>query len=301
MFFIVNNFSNGVSNMENEKFEKDLPFAVYTDDEKLSQIHPQSVVNATQNRKENFVFEEKKEKENTLEKSQKCFICDEEIESGSICDKCKTKILQLQRNFDTKKTAQENRDHYFNLRNYLYKNMNKSDMLYGYRFMSFIANEASRKGDKYLMERLKKDIEFLKLRAGVEMMQVVNETTKIETEKEIKKKWSKDFKCSDGHFVRSEGETLIDNWLFNNNIAHSYEKAVYPKNPNMFPKFCDFYLPQYKIYIEYWGMPDEKYEKNKFEKQKIYVENNLKLINIERENLKDLDNYLSNEIQNKQI
>jgi len=51
------------------------------------------------------------------------------------------------------------------------------------------------------------------------------------------------------HVCRSDGEYIIANFLFRNNINYIYEKkyenSVY---------ICDFYLPKYDLYIEYLGM-----------------------------------------------
>ncbi len=93
----------------------------------------------------------------------------------------------------------------------------------------------------------------------------------------------------DGHKVRSEPERRIDDWLFENKIAHAYEYPI----PGM--KRCDFYIPEKNgngIYIEYWGLESDAYLKNKAEKLKIYAENGLRLIELTKKDLKDLDTKL---------
>lgn len=51
------------------------------------------------------------------------------------------------------------------------------------------------------------------------------------------------------HICRSDGEYIIANFLFKNNINYIYEK-----NYENSTYKCDFYLPKYNIYIEYLGM-----------------------------------------------
>lgn len=51
------------------------------------------------------------------------------------------------------------------------------------------------------------------------------------------------------HICRSDGEYIIANFLFRNNINYMYEK----KYENSTYK-CDFYLQKYDLYVEYLGM-----------------------------------------------
>jgi hypothetical protein len=85
------------------------------------------------------------------------------------------------------------------------------------------------------------------------------------------------FRCDDGHYVRSNAERLIDNWLYGNNIVHAYESDI----PNGGNFKTDFYLPRYDVYIEHWGLKDPAYEEKKKIKQSIYCKNNLKCVDIE--------------------
>ena len=110
---------------------------------------------------------------------------------------------------------------------------------------------------------------------------------------DYRKKWSKDYQCADGHYVRSLSEQSIDNWLYNNGYQHSYEKSVYMKTKPDAVVLSDFYLPQEDIYIEFWGIEnDEQYEKRKQEKIKLYNENNLNRIDLTKEDIKRLDDIM---------
>ena len=95
--------------------------------------------------------------------------------------------------------------------------------------------------------------------------------------------------CDDGHRVRSKAEQQIDNWLYHHGVLHAYETAI----PGA--KRCDFEIPRPggSIYIEYWGMNTKAYLKDKQNKQKIYRDNNLSLIELEAKDLKQLDQILT--------
>ena len=65
-----------------------------------------------------------------------------------------------------------------------------------------------------------------------------------------------ELRTQDGHYVRSKAELLIDNWLYVSKIVHAYERKV----PNIDEDILsDFYIPTGKVFIDYWGMDDEKY------------------------------------------
>lgn len=52
----------------------------------------------------------------------------------------------------------------------------------------------------------------------------------------------------------------------------------------------DFYLPEYDIYVEYWGLMDnEKYKSTHDKKMKIYRENGIRIISLYGKNLDNLD------------
>jgi len=109
---------------------------------------------------------------------------------------------------------------------------------------------------------------------------------------DIRKKWEAMHRCNDGHYVRSYSETLIDNWLYDNHIVHAYEKSVYlKKNPDELI-ISDFYIPEGKVYIEFWGLNTDKYTSRKDEKITLYQNNDINLINLEEDDIKRLDDVM---------
>ena len=98
------------------------------------------------------------------------------------------------------------------------------------------------------------------------------------------------FKCIDDHTVRSKGELIIDNYLYNHGILHEYEKKfkVHGK-----PILCDWFLPEFDIFIEHWGFYGKEYMKRKEEKIKLYNKGNLNLISIEDVMFQDINKNLN--------
>jgi hypothetical protein len=101
-------------------------------------------------------------------------------------------------------------------------------------------------------------------------------------------------RTTDGHYVRSRAEMLIDNFLYYNKIIHAYEKKVNIEEP----LFCDFFIPNYNIYIEFWGMDENvKYAERKKRKQELYAKYNFKLIEISDKDLENLDEILATKLR----
>ncbi len=93
------------------------------------------------------------------------------------------------------------------------------------------------------------------------------------------------YTCKDGHIVKSKSERDIDNYLFEHNISHAYEKELpygAKENDVLHP---DFFLPNYlgqnkNVYIEHWGYNENniQYEQTKKFKLPIYKELGITLI-----------------------
>jgi len=119
----------------------------------------------------------------------------------------------------------------------------------------------------------------------------------IKVRKFYKKKYqpqrATSFKCLDGHIVRSKGELIIDNHLYRLGLEHEYEKTIRIRGK---PLKYDWYLPDYKAYIEYWGYYGKNYMKRKAEKLQMYRKGNVKLISIEDIMLKDIYSNLEKEL-----
>ncbi len=105
----------------------------------------------------------------------------------------------------------------------------------------------------------------------------------------FREKFDAKHRTKDGHYVRSRAEVIIDNTLYDYGLVHAYEKKV----PIEEELYTDFYLPNGKVYIEYWGMGDEpKYLERKKYKQWLYKKYELKLIELNDDDILNLDDHL---------
>lgn len=120
-------------------------------------------------------------------------------------------------------------------------------------------------------------------------------TTQVQTQNsategtEFRDKFKTGFRATDGHYVRSKAEMLIDNWLYMSELVHAYERRL----PIEEDVYSDFYLPIGKVYIEYWGYDeDPKYSSRKSDKIKIYEKNGFRLIQLSDKEVQNLDDSL---------
>ena len=100
-----------------------------------------------------------------------------------------------------------------------------------------------------------------------------------------RRKYPAEYRCDNGVYVRSISELCIANWFYANDIAFEYERTVILGEATA---HCDFYLPQYDVYVEFWGMSnDEKYVAYKQWKEPLYAEHGYKLVSLYPNDLKN--------------
>ena len=101
-----------------------------------------------------------------------------------------------------------------------------------------------------------------------------------------------------GEEVKSKAEKRIANYFSSKGISYEYETPVRSRGWFGGKKISnpDFYLPEYDVYVEYWGLVDaddkrvnEKYVRTMKWKMKQYHENGIKFVSIYPSNLSNLD------------
>lgn len=97
-----------------------------------------------------------------------------------------------------------------------------------------------------------------------------NFETKVELQKNIRAK--------DGTWVQSDGERLICEALNGEGIRYRYDERFrildgYAIRP-------DFYLPEFDVYIEYWGMDTTDYKIGMLKKQQLYQQQGKRLVSL---------------------
>ena len=89
---------------------------------------------------------------------------------------------------------------------------------------------------------------------------------------------NKTIPTSDGRLVQSDGERIIAEFLSAHDIAYRYDERLqivdgYAIRP-------DFYLPEFDLYIEYWGMDTLDYQIGMLKKRKLYQAQGKRLVSI---------------------
>jgi hypothetical protein len=118
-----------------------------------------------------------------------------------------------------------------------------------------------------------------------------------------------------GEVVKSYGEKALADYFFRNNIDYEYETKVMERQRRRVRSGKeystarpigrpDFYLPDFDVFVEYWGLADsydpvmrEEYTKSMNWKMDRYRENGIKFISIYKDNLEDLDSSFKSKLR----
>lgn len=101
-----------------------------------------------------------------------------------------------------------------------------------------------------------------------------------------------------GQTVRSKAEKTIADYFTQQNITYEYEKTAKTNGLIFKDKISkpDFYLPQYDLYVEYWGLLNtddralsKRYERAMKYKMAKYHENRIAFVSLYPNNLTNLD------------
>ena len=105
----------------------------------------------------------------------------------------------------------------------------------------------------------------------------------------FRRRYPAKYRTQDGHMVRSRAEAMIDDYLYQNRIVHAYERRV-PVEEDL---LCDFYLPEQRVYIEFWGMEsDPRYAARQRAKRAIYEKYGFHLVELADADVQSLDDTL---------
>jgi len=97
----------------------------------------------------------------------------------------------------------------------------------------------------------------------------------------------KNIRTLDGTLVQSDGERRIAEWLAAHKIAYRYDARL--RLIEGFQIRPDFYLPEYDVYIEYWGMDTPRYKAGMHLKQDLYMHAGKKLVSLYPDDKMHLD------------
>ena len=101
---------------------------------------------------------------------------------------------------------------------------------------------------------------------------------------------AKRLRTTDGVAVQSQGEKRIGSWLAAKAIAYEYdERMIVAGGIRIRP---DFYLPEFDVYIEYWGMNTPEYVENMRQKKILYKREGKRLVSLSYMDLPKLEEVL---------
>ena len=96
-----------------------------------------------------------------------------------------------------------------------------------------------------------------------------------------------------GEWVKSRAEQTIADYFTRNGIRYEYERGVQTNALIFKTTFArpDFYLPDYNVYVEFWGLADasRNYERTMKWKMAQYHRNRINFISLYPRNLDNLD------------
>ena len=90
--------------------------------------------------------------------------------------------------------------------------------------------------------------------------------------------------------VRSYSEKVIADWFSRNGIRYVYEYPAFDRKGSVISR-PDFYLPDYGVYVEYWGLvgTDRDYERTMRWKLGLYRRTGVEVVSLHPCELTNLD------------
>lgn len=231
-----------------------------------------------------------------------CIICGEPSNGNQFCNSCYLKIQEHIKNINKNEDYFSLKDHYYNLKSSIFRIINKKYVITNiYRLTALAwAMKIYHRNDD-LNDRLADDIKYIleikkiKYKKTEEINLKDNSIDEIIEDKiNIATANIKENRAIDGHLCLSPQEVFIDDYLYQNDITHAYNKPVKEIPETERAVIADWFIPiptkgkGKGVYIEYWGIEDEEnYEENKKEKLPLYEKYEVSLIQINKNDIKD--------------
>ncbi len=216
-----------------------------------------------------------------------CIICENTAYGKPLCVDCYKESMDRRDEFDKNQKSYELRDYYFNLRSSIYRITNFEYIKNNCKklfALAYLVHEIHK--DHSLIDRVIGDVKNIVEKKKPQKNIVL---TSYSEQSDSQKSYI--IRTIDGHIVKSRGENIIDDILYNHNICHCYDKDVLEIDSKERTLKADWFIPvrgNQGIYIEYWGMDTGDYIKNKCEKIKIYQEYEISLIEVEKDDINDV-------------
>lgn len=222
-----------------------------------------------------------------------CIVCGAECKKGHYqCRDCYYETRDYMDGIDGNSSVRDLRDYYYNLKDYIFRLRDSEWILTNCNKLIGIALVNEKFNDDHaLKNRVYKDVAYIIEKKAEYLEDDDDDDDSEDSEEDVKVAKTQEEKktyyhySSDGHALDSDMEIRIDDILYSNEIFHCCHKRVTEISERVV--ISDWFIPiegiNKGIYIEYWGMDNEKYKQNKEEKIKLYLENDLPLIQIEKD------------------
>lgn len=236
----------------------------------------------------------------------KCMFC-EKSAKYSLCGKCYREKLMVKSELESSFVDYEKtKEYYNNLKYNIIKVPDIDSAINGCIKLVVIGEILEKKfKEKRAFIKSKFDVSDIlkKKRECLANNKELDEVVEVEDNewKDFRKVYPMNIRCKDGHYVRSKAEKLIDDYLFDNQIMHIYEKRIINEGNNE-TYYPDFYLPYLinnkGVYIEYFGLEDnEKYIKKEKKKLNYYSSKGYDVIEVREANISSIDDFLEDKIR----
>ena len=100
-----------------------------------------------------------------------------------------------------------------------------------------------------------------------------------------------------GELVRSYSEKAIADWFIRNGVRYVYEYPAFDRKGSLISR-PDFYLPDYHVYVEYWGLVGrgKEYDRTMRWKEAQYRTNGVRVVSLYPDELANLERALGSRL-----
>lgn len=232
-------------------------------------------------KKSNRLFDNSKEFLN-YHNYKRCLVCNTDTDGNILCDSCSQRVEVMEKNYENVELENLKKEFYNTLNSKFIINEDKAIIMFA---LALVADKLF--NDRDLLLIVVDEVSYILSRnikkKADGYVEYFDETRKSCVKNNVKK-------TIDGHIVKSEGEAIIDNILAKHKIFHYYEPKVLELlnvGKNVYADWAIPYLDRF-IYIEYFGLETKSnYNDRKNEKIKLYELNNIQLITITKNEMRN--------------
>ncbi len=213
-----------------------------------------------------------------------CIVCGEASPNGPQCRSCYYETKEYKQQIDKNSRLQELSSYYYNLNGNIFRMSDFTKIKSNCNKLFAIAQLAKElhNSDTFVSKIESDIIKIIEKKKPKEEKIISKQDQRQDSQQE------KIYSATDGHSVKSLGEKIVDDMLYNNRIVHAYSPTVSEIDITEEQSVeADWFIPVLSsakgIYIEYWGMTTKSYLDNKTKKIEQYKKHNIPVIEIQKD------------------